>query len=285
MLAIVPVANRPRHPRLRVPLAFQPPTLASPTTLTVADADSRNLNLSAGQDYIIRITQPLTSVVGGQGGIRVVGNGARHVVLIGGEINIAAGRTTLGERRALSFEGITGTVHVEGFYAYGAGLTEGIQFYDVGVAQVCNTRIDELVATDMAGFTDNHPDAIQLLKAGTQLKVDGLTARTTYQGILALSTDPQPCGPMELHRCQLIGRDDQLNNLHRGYLLNNSDTVPLTVGTDCWVTTRADRPDLAYFANGQSSTAAGINLGARSAGDVVLASMVGMNYAPRGFRF
>lgn len=211
-------------------LSWAPPALTNPITLTVGTGGG-TFNLTAGQDYLIRIPQTVSAL----GGVRLVGG--RNIVLIGGHITIPYAGTapTINDRRALYLAGQTGTVHIEGLLIDNTGgdLSEGIQINAPDATiQLQNLRITGVHARDQIGFTDNHPDIIQAWGGAKELRIDRLSGSTDYQGLF-LKADYNTMGRADLRNINLWGEPA---NLARYLTWQGPDTVtfPLTY-TNVWV--------------------------------------------------
>jgi hypothetical protein len=91
----------------------------------------------------------------------------------------------------LKIQGAVGIVHIESLYGSGDDMSEGIQIIAPdAVVQIQNVRIEQIRARDQAGFSDNHPDLIQLIKGPRELHIDGLTGTTDYQGLFFAPDTP-----------------------------------------------------------------------------------------------
>ena len=170
------------------PLAWKPPVLTSPTTITPTDEQGK-LTLTAGRDYVIAL--PTTKAWKNGRGLWV--EGGRNVVIIGGLVDVSSGYacSTVGAgcpaslrvTRAAYFLGQTGTVHLEGvrFTSSSGSLSEGINIS----AALAKVQIQNVaISTPLVGSKDaNHADALQSWNGPTTLLVDGFTATTGYQGM------------------------------------------------------------------------------------------------------
>jgi hypothetical protein len=125
--------------------------------------------------------------------------GGHHIVWLGGHIRVDnPAVVSAGERRGLLVrddgDEVDGrTVHVEGVLIDGNDLSEG---FDIdapsAVVQLANLRVEQVGfrnADDRDGtgpyevLGDNHPDVIQTYGGFRELRIDGLTATSTYQGL------------------------------------------------------------------------------------------------------
>lgn len=195
-------------------LAWKPPTLTSPTTITPTDEQGK-ITLAAGRDYIIKL--PTDRPWKNARGLWV--EGGRNVVIIGGQVDVGAGYFSGGTgpgvqangyvRRAAYFLSQTGTIHIEGvrFIAASGALSEGINISAaLARVQVQNVRLD----SPLLGTKDaNHADALQCWNGPTWLGVDGFTATTGYQGMFLNPHDTSTSSPVvdgwELRNVEIIG--------------------------------------------------------------------------------
>jgi len=132
------------------------------------------INLTAGQDY--RLVMPASPV---NKRVRIVGG--RHVVIIGGEVNIDTDWGGNGDdNNALWFDSQTGTIHIEGVWMHGAFINDGVKGTSFCLWQVQGCRIDELQGTQ-AGY---HCDCFQPFGGFTELRVDKVTGYSQFQGFM-----------------------------------------------------------------------------------------------------
>src|SRR6266511_807635 len=141
-----------RKPRASGRLRWAPPRLVRPITIRLT-SPTRELNLSAGRDYVIRMPRfPIRP--GPSGGLWI--SGGRNVVLVGGELDFGS-VTDPDEKsgRVAAIFNNTGTVHIEGLYAHGAGIVEGIQNYSANsIVQVENCRFEHLRGSEAGHHSD-----------------------------------------------------------------------------------------------------------------------------------
>jgi hypothetical protein len=130
-----------------------------------------SLKLDYGKDY--RIVLPSTPLKLADG---LSISGGRNIVLTGGMIE--------SNDRGLYLKNQTGTVHVEDLAITGQGLKEGIDLDQRlgATVQLRNIRID----TVHGSYESNHADVLQTWAGPMVLRIDGLTASTTYQGFFLL---------------------------------------------------------------------------------------------------
>jgi hypothetical protein len=181
VLAVAPglaiVACGDEQPDVRR-LSWAPPALERPETIRVTP-ERTELDLEPERDYVVELPgEPLRA----PNGLSITGG--RNVVLIGGEIEVP---TTTADALEDSGRGLylvsqTGTVHVEGLRLTGDGLTEGIDLAQPlgATVQLQSIRMDELFYPPEL---DSHPDVVQTWAGPSELRIDGLTATTNYQGL------------------------------------------------------------------------------------------------------
>jgi hypothetical protein len=162
--------------RVRPKLVWVPPRLVRPKVIRLEE--ERRLFLDPKRDYIIRLSRDRPLIAHNVGCIWI--RGGHNVVIIGGECY--ADRTsgqTEGNGRAVYIEGNTGTVHVEGLWAHGPGLTEGVDLFSHGTKlQLENCRFDHLTR---ANDSHIHSDLIQADSAWA-VRVDRFTGSSEVQG-------------------------------------------------------------------------------------------------------
>jgi hypothetical protein len=155
--------------------------------------------MAANQDYIIDLPdEPVNRGIVLQGG--------RNIVLIGGEIQIPwqGDHASVTNRTGLKILGATGTVHIEGLVIAGDDLSEGIQIdAPRAIIQIQNVGIYGVHARDEAYFSDNHPDLIQPYGGMTELRVDGFTGSSDYQGFFFKGG--VPFARIDLRRVNIVG--------------------------------------------------------------------------------
>lgn len=249
-------------------LSWSPPTLQNPTTIDVP-TEPWTLVLDDGKDYRIRMpSSPVTKGMAIRGG--------RNVVLIGGEISIPwqGSDPSISQRRGLTLKNQTGVVHIEGLLIHGDDLSEGIQIdAEDAIVQLQNVRVMNLHARDQQNFTDNHPDVIQPYGGVGELRVDGLTGETDYQGLF-LAEDLGPIGRVDLRRVNILSTDTAR------YLLWAGD-YPLSVH-DVYADPAPDRSwDMTLW--GDADQWKDVKQGIPADGDFVKAGTVGTGYVSPGY--
>ena len=259
-------------------LSWAPPALVAPTTIHVTTT-RRDLSLEAGRDYVVVMPpEPLVAV----GGLRLVGG--RNVVLVGGEIHVPAGAAASNAgNRGLYLRDQSGTVHVEGLRITGAGLGEGINLdqRQGAVVQLQNVRVD----TVHGSAAGHHADVIQTWAGPRQLRVDGLTGHTQYQGLFLLpqqfGTQPQP-ELMDLRRVDLHGEPSSTYLMWRDSL-----EWPMTL-RDVWLSPRTPglSPDLFLWPKGTgpgTQAWSSVAVGAPPGGEFVPPGAAGVGYVSPGY--
>ena len=195
-------------------LAWKPPTLTSPTTITPTDEQGK-ITLAAGKDYVIKL--PTDRPWKNARGLWV--EGGRNVVVIGGQVDVGTGYFSGGTgpgvqangyvRRAAYFLSQTGTVHLEGvrFSASSGALSEGINISAaLARVQVLNVAIATPLVGDKAA---NHADCLQSWNGPVSLKVDGFSCTTGYQGMFLNPHDTSSASVVandwELRTVEIVG--------------------------------------------------------------------------------
>ena len=174
----------------RPKLAWAPPALAAPTTITVAQGD-RRYSLDTAKDYIIKLGSATHA-----GGLTL--SGGRNIVIVGGRIAPPASSTAV---VGLLITGAVGTVHAEGIWFDGAS---GHEFDAVQLdAPRATVQLENLRATGLRGSYDtNHTDIVQAWGGVAKLRVDRLTGTSNYQGIFT-QPDLGPIGSVDLRHVDL----------------------------------------------------------------------------------
>ena len=182
-------AAAPAKPRL---LSWAPPKLEKPETIQLKDRSSYGLKLKKDRDYVIKLPKGKPFI----GELNVFGG--RNVVIIGGEIRIPGGdedpeyaEGNKKSKRAVYIQGSTGTVHIEGIHITGKGLHEGFNIAEREpgcIVQLQNIRVELLHGS----YSKNHADIIQSWAGPAELRIDGLTGLTEYQGFFLLPNQHFP---------------------------------------------------------------------------------------------
>lgn len=282
-------------------LTWSPPTLTNPVTLTRTTPGA--VNLTAGQDYIIR----LPNRIGGR--LAIVGG--RNVVIIGGHIYIpmqSGSPPSISSRNAMLLRGQTGTAHVEGVLMNGPDISEGVQIdAPNAIVQLQNLRIEDIHARDQVNFSDNHPDLVQPYGDMVELRIDRLTGSTDYQGFLFKADFNKPAGRYVIKNVNIKGLPTArylfwFDSPAAGAGEIVLDNVWLDVppqraggfGNAVWVKATATAPHRAIIETlngrqiarweGTTPTVAGhITEGTPPNGDYVPAGVAGLNYVSPGY--
>jgi hypothetical protein len=217
-----------------------------------------SLKLDNARDY--RIVLPSSPLDTGSRGLTITGG--RNVVLIGGEVRSSD--------RGLYLKDQTGTVHIEGLLISGSRLREGINFdqRQGAVVQLVNVRIDLVHGS----YESNHADVLQSWAGPRILRVDGLTASSTYQGLFLL--------PHQFYSGNVTAWDLRNINLtgtaESGYLLWKEAGAVITSSNVYARKTNGATSKM--FWPGESPWP-GVTVGAPST-DFVPAGVAGVNYVP-----
>jgi len=146
------------------------------------------------RDYVIKL--PAAKKVGA-----TVLDGGRNVVVIGGHATIPADTTDGSSHRAIYVKNATGTVHLEGIEIDGSGGGES-DAIAISAPQA-TVQIENVRATGIrGGHSTWHADVIQPWGGVRELRVDGLTASSNYQG-LQLNRSGGAIGSASLRRIDL----------------------------------------------------------------------------------
>lgn len=151
--------------------AWSEPTLVDPTTIAISDAN-RNLVLTPSKDYIlecapgsVRLTWPL------------VVWGGHNVVLQDCDVDVTV------PNWAGAFKNQTGTLWIHDVHFGGRRLHGGLQLQEPGATVVMR---DVLFDRVYGSYTTDHAECLQTWAGPRRLLIDGLTCRTTYQGLFLL---------------------------------------------------------------------------------------------------
>lgn len=191
-------------------LTWAPPDTDGFTAVTVEAPGT--IRLEDDRDYVIEAPDVIEGAVTLRGG--------RNIVWIGGHIRIPhqGPYADTASRRALVIDDgqqpVDGRiVHIEGLLIDGEDLSEGINTNSPSaIVQIQNCRVGPVAfreVSDREGSESypsaNHPDIIQTWGSVKELRVDGLTGLSAYQGIFLKADQNQPHGPTYLRRVDLQG--------------------------------------------------------------------------------
>jgi hypothetical protein len=183
-------------------LTWAPPTLSNPVTYRVSGTPTA-IRAAPGQDSIVRFAGPVNRRLDLEGG--------RNWVIVGGEINIDRPWDKSVDRNAIHVSDATGVVHIEGVFMHGAYINDGIKACTPdAVLQIENDRVVDLRGTQ-SGY---HADVIQPYCGFRELRVDGLTGSSQFQGLM-FKADRGRWRTTTLRRVNLVGIAPQ-----DGYLIN-----------------------------------------------------------------
>lgn len=251
-------------------LTWSPPQLTDPETITVGVRPGV-IKLDAGKDYVLRMPdRPVQQAMAITGG--------RNVVLIGGTIAIPhqGANPSINQRRGLVVKQQTGVVHIEGLLLTGDDISEGIQIASPrAVVQLQNVRVENLRARDQAAFSDNHPDVVQPWGGVQDLRVDGLTGQTDYQGMF-LQAESARIGAVDLRRVNIDGAATAR------YLYWKQGDFDVSVDEAYAKPGRGRRLENTLWGDG--SPWRNVRLGPPPNGDFVPAGTAGVDYTSPGYR-
>jgi hypothetical protein len=184
--------------RRREPLHWAPPEGWHDYDAVELPVDGGRLRLDPGIDYRLTADRPI------EGPLEIIGG--RNVVWIGGAIVIDRPEPVDELHRAIGLTirdddgSVDRTVHLEGLLLDGSGLNDGVnvdapsaivQLQNVHVAAVTFDGADDRDGTGpFDGMGRNHPDVVQVYGGHRELRIDGLTATSAYQGLPAVVMAP-----------------------------------------------------------------------------------------------
>jgi hypothetical protein len=278
-------------------LRWAPPVLTNPTTIQLGQGVT-NTTLDTSKDYIVKLP-PYQKL----GGTEI--QGGRNVVIEGGSISIPPNMSSDAARNGIYVKNNVGTVHIEGVLIDGSagGVSDGIDISaPQSTVQIENVRVMGL----MGGYTGFHSDVIQPWGGVRELRVDGLTGSSNYQG-LTLARDLGDIGSGTLQRVNLSQTDGPYDGgghmlwLTTGLSTCNSYPVSLasfyiqpragrSLGTSVWppqVGSSLLCPALSFLGGsaGWSSlpVSGQVDLGPPPGGDFVPAGRAGLDYTSPGY--
>ena len=155
-------------------LAWAPPALTEPVTISVTNAN-RRLYLDDGRDYRLTIAEPLRRELWIEGG--------RNVVVMGGSITVdqIGADTSYQDNTGVKvrFGNPSGTVHLEGLLVDGPYLGDGIAISTARTVQIENVRVERVYDNLKAA----HADCVQIQQGVGHLRMDRFTCTTEHQGV------------------------------------------------------------------------------------------------------
>ncbi len=206
-------------------LRWPAPALTAPTTIAVAQGD-QTLTLDKTKDYILNLGSTTH-----RGNLTI--SGGRNVVLKGGAIALPLTST---KSTALNIVGSVGIVHVEGLLF--DGTTHEMDAIQIN-APAATVQVEDVRAVGLLGsFDTNHTDVIQPWGGVKDLRVDHLTADSSYQGIYT-RPDQGAIGSVELQNVDLTFNSAKATS-SGGYLLwmTNGCTMAPTTLSNVYITPR-----------------------------------------------
>jgi hypothetical protein len=180
-------------------------------------------------------------------------------------------------------KGQTGTIHIEGLHIGGAELAEAFNLDQRlgAIVQLQNIRI-ETVRGLRAG---HHADLVQTWAGPAELRIDGLTGSTDYQGFFLLPnqhfTGDAP-RKFDFRRMNITGTDKA------GYLLWRQTNPAFEFSlSEVWLQPNPKRTDRDQFLWPKPSTGdkswENVKIGVPPAGDFVPEGVAGLNYVSPGY--
>jgi hypothetical protein len=270
--------------------------LTNPTTIQLGQGVT-NTTLDTSKDYIVKLPPYLK-----QGGTEI--QGGHNVVIEGGYISIPPNMSSDAARNGIYIKNNVGTVHIEGVLIDGSagGVSDGIDISaPQSTVQIENVRVIGL----MGGYTGFHSDVIQPWGGVRDLRVDGLTGSSNYQG-LTLPRDLGDIGSATLQRVNLSQTAGPYDGgghmlwLTTGISTCNSYPVSLanfyiqprvgrSLGTSVWPQVGASLPCPGTVLLGGSigwsslPVTGQVQLGPPPGGDYVPAGQAGLGYTSPGY--
>jgi hypothetical protein len=172
LLALVCTAGATRA-RADVPRgsAWSAPALVDPTTITISNAD-RNLVLDQHKDYILQCpTGPVRL------NWALVVWGGHNVVFQDCDVYVTI------PNWSAAFKDQTGTLWIHDVHFAGKHLHGGVQLEEPAATVVMR---DVLFDRVYGSYRTDHAECIQTWAGPRRLLIDGLTCRTTYQGLFLM---------------------------------------------------------------------------------------------------
>jgi hypothetical protein len=199
-------------------LAWAPPALTNPITVSVSNAN-RRLFLDNARDYRLVLTEPLARELWIEGG--------RNVVVVGGRVTIddLGTDSSYDDNTAVKIRGgdPSGTVHLEGVLVDGRYVADGIAIATGRDVQIQNVRVERA----HEGIKDAHADCVQVQQGVKQLRIDNFTCTTELQGIF-LGDHTGPIAGVDLRRVNVYGAPG------RHLLWQTTPTYPVSL-SDVWL--------------------------------------------------
>ncbi|TDE02789.1 hypothetical protein [Jiangella asiatica] len=271
-------------------LNWPPPPLDNPETITLETSSEQPPRpLDVNRDYIIKLA-PTIRTAG------VIIEGGNNVVIIGGHIRLPVYAGPTGPSpRGIYVIGNQGVVHIEGVLidtASGDSLGDGIAIdADNAIVQVQKCRIMNIKGRQ----NSLHGDVMQPWGGVKELRIDQLTASSTFQGLFC-PVDRGPIGRVIVKRTNITALPELEPG--GGYMWWMG-TQPIFIFSEFYVQPRSGRllensvwPDHnhathpATVVNGvatwptMSNVTGGIRGGQPAGGDFCPAGVPGIGYTP-----
>jgi hypothetical protein len=279
-------------------LRWAPPTLNNPETVELAPG--KDYYELEDRDYIIKFPNYVrdikTHLVGG-----------RNIHIIGGHAAIPRFREP-----AITLQGQTGTVHIEGLLIDNPRNVEA-DAIAIGapdaIVQIQNVRVVGLLGGEDTNH--DHADVIQPWGGIRELRIDRLTGSSNYQGLFLKQEPNTKLGPIIIRNTNLLalpglssagghmlwlsvwGSENTVNSvsLSEVYITPRPDR---TLGNSIWPDDNPNDPDNGFPAqvneNGDQASWPSIpnvtgivKRGPPPNGDFVPAGVVGLNYVSPGY--
>lgn len=228
----------PPPPPVGSTLRYAPPTLTSPTTITVTPA-TRKITLGENQDAIINLGR----LIDVPGGVEI--RGGRKIRIIGGEIGftkscVNSTFTTLSSaNRCIFLKGSSlasnarREVHIEGVLFSGSHIAEVINGDCSGRPTTVTLQNLRVVGHVIGAEGANHSNVVQFWNGPEKLRIDGLEAdHVYYQGIymeqlLFGGARPLDSPAIEMYRTHIVQETDAAQAFYW--------TAGGVIGSDNWV--------------------------------------------------
>jgi len=213
-------------------LNWPAPALDNPETITVGTTfDSQPPDLDVNKDYIIKLPSTTRNAA-------LIIKGGNNVVIIGGHIRLPVNDGVSAHSRAIHITGNQGVVHIEGVLidTVAGGLGDGVTIQaSNAIVQVQKCRIMNIRGIQ-SGF---HGDVIQPWGGVRELRVDQLTASSSYQGLFCPVSDG-PIGRIIVKRTNITALPEEVPGANGGFMWWVG-TQPSVTFSDFYVQPRSGR--------------------------------------------
>jgi hypothetical protein len=257
-------------------LKWAPPTLINPVTVNVTNSTPYWLvTFNNNTDYIIQLPtgSALTHGIGITGG--------RNVVIIGGEINISNSYTNPEDRVGIKLRNQAGTVHIEGLKILNA--SDGINMEQKlgATVQLENLYVETPLPYEDVGGGGFHADIVQTWAGPSNLRIDYLTGKSSFQGLFFDPNDPyfEPHANPNIWEINHVNIDS--NGAGSGYDYESlSRSISWTfIGSNLYGTNPTGH--IVYTGFGPFPS---VTTGSPPGGDFVPSSSVGLGYVSPGYQ-